>query len=53
MARAYFCRYILDDVSPCVVLEGEGYRTGARSGMKRSPRTSTSLDAIVGCCFYH
>ena len=29
------------------------FRTGARSGMKRSPRTSTSLEAIVTSYFYH
>ena len=28
-------------------------RTGARSGMKRSPRTSTSLEVIVALLLYH
>jgi hypothetical protein len=28
-------------------------RTGARSGMKRSPRTSTNLDAICAECRVH
>lgn len=32
---------------------GKYFRTGARSGMKRSPRTSTSLEAIVALYFYH
>lgn len=32
---------------------GKYFRTGARSGMKRSPRTSTSLEAIVTLYFYH
>ena len=32
---------------------GKCFRTGALSGMKRSPRTSTSLEAIVILYFYH
>ena len=32
---------------------GSSFRTGARSGIKRSPRTSTSLEVIVVLWFYH
>jgi hypothetical protein len=32
---------------------GGAYLTGARSGMKRSPRTSTSLDAIASYPLCH
>lgn len=31
----------------------KGFRTGARSGMKRSPRTSTSLEVIVTLLLSH
>lgn len=54
--RAYFGRYVLDTNQP---RDNGGqyfkslFRTGALSGMKRSPRTSTSLEVIVALWFYH